>query len=1006
MTLPLLPARLENESTRRSTLSSPPRSSLLPLPRQVSDLTRKIDVQIKRAQRVEEELAQSEKRLKELEGEHAGSAETIATLEAKVAEGGAFLANVTNQLSAAKSELLELQAAREAAEGAAEDARQEAARASSDGAAEILALQTRLEEVEASAADSARAYEAEISRLGGNISNLENQLEAANLALEEAGRPRTAPPPPPEPEPEPEPEPVMDEELLSAVVACMGAEVATTEEALAAVHGVVESTARDLAEAREALEVSEREGGEARMRHELTVTLLDEARREAGAATRLLAEANGQLESERSALAVAAEARARLEAQLRESEEKLETGQREVAEQKEALDARIAEAAAAADRAARMEAEPCKREVVKLAKLLRQEASRWGLAPPTRRRSKEVLMDELIQVETLTAELGLIDGELHEAVESAKAWHAKQMRTSIELRGLQSQAEDRAKAYGEARRLKAEIEACTRAVADALAPQLSPTQQLPPQPPAPPMAPPPPQHQLHGSSPRASTQGGRRSRGGGRRQQDHNVLRGLQPKKPPPSELENRCRELISRHHGFRDALDATRQKLELTLLHLRSLDAAAATERAAIVHAALEALQHMHAHLASFSSGAANSTNVPRTVRALQVANCLPPQPIHRKAWHEHVAPGIPTVQTSRVAGTTAPPHHHHDRARPPNSSPEGDALQPAPMAQLQPVPPQPSFAESDIAGIDEGGCCSSSIGEGGGGGLVPTCGSGSGSGSAYGLGLSGGGTSGDIGFLTDHAELPRQAAVSLDGATGPAAQHIHAPYYSAVAAFPHGAAAAPARPPLNSRGVISAGHPTTQGQAALVGDAAPLLPYREEEWVRAYGGSLSARETGEPRRCYDVSFGLPSKHQLPLSPRTASRATADARQWGARGAFKGPSFAPSAKRAMWHALRPPEQRASRAIADLALGYSAGAPPMSARANVYVHPAERNAASLFDPSTRGAAGQQPVDDGSLAGTAPILPPLVAAEGEQLQSNAAVDAVKMSSTQPNRCRTG
>ena len=196
---------------------------------------------------------------------------------------------------------------------------------------------------------------------------------------------------------------------------------------------------------------------------------------------------------------------------------------------------------------------------------------------------------------------------------------------------------------------------------------------------------------------------------------------------------------------------------------------------------------------------------------------------------------------------------------------------------------------------------------------------------------------------------------------------------------------------PPPNSRGVIGAGHPTTQ--AALVNGAAPLLPYRAEQWDRVYGGALSARESGEPRTYFEVSKPAP-----PRSPRQLLSARhvepTDARQWGARGGAHDLHFPPSAKRASWHALRPPEQRASRAVANLALG----AGSMSVRARVHIHPAERNAVALFDPTTRSDAYAA-----TVGGAATTLPPLIASERleqHKQPQQQALPAASLASTAP------
>ena len=96
------------------------------------------------------------------------------------------------------------------------------------------------------------------------------------------------------------------------------------------------------------------------------------------------------------------------------------SGQQEVAQQKEALDARIQEAAVAAERAARLPPPQCKEKVQGLARLLREEASRWGLAPASRRQSRDIHMALMTNEEILAMELGALEAELHEAIAAAK----------------------------------------------------------------------------------------------------------------------------------------------------------------------------------------------------------------------------------------------------------------------------------------------------------------------------------------------------------------------------------------------------------------------------------------------------------------------------------------------------------------------------------------------------------------------------------------------------------
>ena len=80
-------------------------------------------------------------------------------------------------------------------------------------------------------------------------------------------------------------------------------------------------------------------------------------------------------------------------------------GRQEVAAEKAQIDTKIGEAAAAAERAARLDADPCKKEVVNLARRLRDFASR-SLAPPSRRQALDMQQRLLAQHEVSAAAVG------------------------------------------------------------------------------------------------------------------------------------------------------------------------------------------------------------------------------------------------------------------------------------------------------------------------------------------------------------------------------------------------------------------------------------------------------------------------------------------------------------------------------------------------------------------------------------------------------------------------
>ena len=130
---------------------------------------------------------------------------------------------------------------------------------------------------------------------------------------------------------------------------------------------------------------------------------------------------------------------------------------------------------------------------------------------------------------------------------------------------------------------------------------------------------------------------------------------------------------------------------------------------------------------------------------------------------------------------------------------------------------------------------------------------------------------------------------------------------------------------------------------QASFVSDPDPLLPYRAKDWLRTYGGALNSRGLLGPKEYLELTKSLPGSPRVLIA--------SGERQWAARSAVIDALSHrhPSSRRAKWHAVHPPEERASRAIQDLAIHSGS----FSARAHVHIHPAERNAAALYDPSTR-----------------------------------------------------
>ena len=109
--------------------------------KKISDLTRKMDVQTNRAQRVEGELAEAETKRKAAEELASGASDAIAEVEARLAESNAMLTSVTNQLQAARSELADAAMAHAAAEESAAEARAEADRLRMANAEEARALE-------------------------------------------------------------------------------------------------------------------------------------------------------------------------------------------------------------------------------------------------------------------------------------------------------------------------------------------------------------------------------------------------------------------------------------------------------------------------------------------------------------------------------------------------------------------------------------------------------------------------------------------------------------------------------------------------------------------------------------------------------------------------------------------------------------------------------------------------------------------------------------------------
>ena len=361
--------------------------------------------------------------------------------------------------------------------------------------------------------------------------------------------------------------------------------------------------------------------------------------------------------------------------------------------------------------------------------------------------------------------------------------------------------------------------------------------------------------------------------------------------KKKPSPLSERAAELVRKHDEYRDALASTKFMLEVTSHQLRTLDAAAATERASIVQSALAAMQHMHTHLAAFSN----------------------PEPPAVKAL------GAVVISSSVPSSPRRPPLAVKGR-----SAKEAAGALPTRLPQHTLVPIQPVAAEPAAA--------------------------------------------------TPAAAQPASAEASSEAA----------PYEPAVLSGADAAAVSEAQAAEQE-----AQHQVQQAmQEADALAQSMLLPYRDDEWERAYGGALEHRYYGEPRGYFDLS----KKHAtMPRSPRTAPRHSSDARQWGSRQAADFYHH-PSVKRASWHEFRPAEERASRAVTEMAIGGS-----LSARAPVRIHPAERftdRHLALFRPTPPSPTPPEMVSrraklpraaaeghgEAAMASTAPTLPPLVAFE--------------------------
>ena len=139
-------------------------------------------------------------------------------------------------------------------------------------------------------------------------------------------------------------------------------------------------------------------------------------------------------------------------------------------------------------------------------------------------------------------------------------------------------------------------------------------------------------------------------------------------------------------------------------------------------------------------------------------------------------------------------------------------------------------------------------------------------------------------------------------------------------------------------------------------------LLPFGSSRWWRVYGQSigqsLGAMDATEPPpRAYDTGF----------SPRPRSRKDrAVNSQWKQPGTD---FHAANARKAMWHELRPAEQRASHAVAALA---HSGAFTARARVHMREHGGEPPAAT--HGGQYGMRAEERLETAPAPGALPPLP--------------------------------
>ena len=480
---------------------------LLESQEQIVNLTRNVDLQSKRARAAEDELSKAKK-----------ANEASAVEIAQLRSSAALLQNQIHEANAAADEATALAASNEKEAAEASERASAAEHAVATARSELSVAEAARDKVSSQLLEASRemtrilsVHEAEreqlLRRLEEAMRGHIEAMEAAQRAAAERGIVLPPPPPPPPP-----PKPAVDEKAADALALAMALEIRALEisleaaqedhetrlhaahTALAGVNGALSETSAELAEAK-------------------------------GVAVRAqLRTEDAEAEAER----------------LRSVNADLEATSAEVQAD---MDRQLAAACADATRAAKLEADECKRQVGQLARRLQDELAR--VKGESRRSALDEQWASLARTEALRAALATADEQLKSDHAELARWRQRYESALVRMREVEARDHDATSAKKRVQELEAEVDECRRSIEEAL---------------------------------QCATD-----------YEDKAVT------------LGERLGMLVSKHREARETLAETRAVLGSTAKQMLSLQTAAAHERASLVRAALASLEHLHAHLATY---------------------------------------------------------------------------------------------------------------------------------------------------------------------------------------------------------------------------------------------------------------------------------------------------------------------------------------------------------------------------------------------------------------------